>query len=88
MFPKAEKNEVKGRLKETGRIVTTRVSKDFGRFKAGERLEYGGFLLKVVDVKSFENLSEHPFLGELDDRMRKEIERFGEFDVVWMVVVE
>ena len=86
MFPKAEKSAIKSRLRSEGNVVTTRVSRELGKYKVGDRLEYAGFILDVVRVERFGDLVEHPFLDELDDRMRKEIERFGEFDVVWLVL--
>lgn len=86
-FPKVEKNSVKAKLKESGKIATTRVSKDFGRFKVGERLEYAGFFLRVVDLKSFDDLAEHPFLDELGDKMKWDIKRFGKFDVLWLALI-
>ena len=85
-FPKVEKSAIKKKLKEEGKVVTTRVSKDFGRFKVGDRLEYAGFILNVVDVKSFKDLEEHPFLGEQDDKLKRAIKRYGEYDVVWLEV--
>ena len=87
-FPKTEKSAVKKQLKEEGKIVTTRVSKDFGRFKVGDRLEYAGFLVRVTDVKSFKDLDEHPFLSELESGAKKYIARHGEFDVVWLEVAD
>ena len=86
-FPKVEKSDVKARLKETGKIITTRTSKDFGRFKVGERLEYAGFLLNVVKLESFENLDDHPFLDELDGKMKRYIVRHGKFEVLWLVLI-
>jgi len=88
MFPKVDKSVVKNRLVETGKIITTRVSKDFGRFKIGDRLEYAGFILNVVDLKSFKDLGEHPFFGELDSNMKKYIGKHGEYDVLWLEVEE
>jgi len=85
-FPKVQKSDVKKKLKESGKVVTTRVSKDFGRFKVGERLEYAGFFLRVVRVEGFKDLEEHPFLDELDDRMKREIRKFGEFEILWLGV--
>lgn len=87
-FPKVEKSDVKTKLKESGEIVTTRTSKDFGRFKVGERLEYAGFLLRVVKVESFENLDDHPFLDELDGKMKRDILKFGKFEILWLEVAE
>jgi len=87
-FPQIEKNDVKKRLKESGKVVTTRVSKDFGRFKVGERLEYAGFFLKIVKTQKFDDIEAHPFLDELDERMKREIKRFGEFEVLWLEVCE
>lgn len=85
-FPKVEKSAVKKQLVEEGKIVTTRVSKDFGRFRIGDRLEYAGFILNVVDVRSFKSLEEHPFLEEQDDKTKRAIKRYGEYDVVWLVL--
>ena len=87
-FPKVEKSEIKVKLKESGKIVTTRTSKDFGRFRVGERLEYAGFLLRVVKVESFEDLDNHPFLSELDGKIKRDILKFGKFEVLWLEVVE
>jgi len=88
MFPKAEKSDVKKRLREKGNIVTTRVSRELGKYKAGERLEYGGFFLKVVRLERFGDLKDHPFFDELNEEMKNTIKRYGEFDVIWLEVCE
>lgn len=85
-FPKVEKSAVKKSLTDTGKIITTRISKDFGRFKIGDRLEYAGFILNVVDLKSFKDLGEHPFLDELDSGFKRAIKKCGEYDIIWLEV--
>ena len=87
-FPKVEKFDVKAKLKKSGNVITTRTSKNFGRFKVGEGLEYAGFLLRVVKVESFENLNEHPFLDELGGMMKRDIARFGKFEILYLEVIE
>ncbi len=87
-FPKIEKSDVKNKLKAGEQIVTTRVSKDQGRYSAGERIEYAGFLLRVVKVETFDKLEEHPFGEELDGKIKRDIERMGEFDVIWLEVAK
>ncbi len=86
MFPKAEKNKVKARLREKRNVVTTRTSLEYGKWKVENIVEYAGFVLKVVKVESFDDLGEHPFLGELDDKMKRVIGKYGKYDVVWLEV--
>ena len=88
MFPKVEKSDVKKQLAEEGKIVTTRFSKDLKKFKVGERLEYAGYFLNVVKVEKFEKLEDHPFFDELDSKIKSQIKRYGEFEILWLEVGE
>jgi hypothetical protein len=87
-FPKVEKSVVKMRLREEGKVVTTRTSLEYGKWRVGDVVEYAGFVLRVVDVKSFGDLGEHPFLDELDEKMKRVIGKYGKYDVVWLEVKE
>ncbi|MFH0808302.1 MAG: hypothetical protein V1888_01670 [archaeon] len=85
-FPKGEWRSIIDRLNNKGNVVTTRVSSELGKYKVGDILKFEDFVLKVANAEMFSKLKEHPYLNELDEKMKNEIGSYKEFDVVWLEV--
>ena len=83
-FPRDEFYTLQKRLRKFLPIVTTRVDKEQGKYKAGDVIGSDFGPLKVREVKTFNDLSEHPYFGELTDAQKREIRKGmkGKFDVV------
>lgn len=84
-FPKKEWPEIKERLKENGKIVTTRVSDELKKYKPGDIcITSWGQVLKVTKVKSYKDISKHPFENELRKKERDIISKYEDFDVIYL----
>ena len=72
-FPKSEHKDIKKQLKERGHIYTTRVDKDYGKYKEGDILTSPFGTLRVKDVDKYNKLEDHPHLDELTDKNKEDI---------------
>ena len=81
-FPKEEETSIKQRLADTGFIYTTRIQKEFGKYKLGKTYETPwGDCLTVVEIKKYEADKAHPFELELTAAQKELI--FGQpFEVI------
>ncbi len=72
-------------------ITTTRTAKEFVRFKLGRAYKFKRLNLKVVKIKTYENLSEHPFYRLLTKQMKESIKlgkkySGNKYKVIWLKV--
>ena len=72
-FPEEELPSLRKRLGRTGRIGTTRISAERGRYHEGDALESDLGPLLVSSVASGERLVDHPYFGELTDDWKRQI---------------
>ena len=79
-FPKSEQNDLKKRLKDDKEIYTTRVSDEQGKYEKDDILQSPLGKLKVKEVKTYKKLEDHPFIDELTDKQKKQIDE--EYDLV------
>lgn len=75
-FPEDEYNSYKERLDNNLVIYTTRVSSEVGKYKLGCLYDSVFGSLKVVDFKHYDSLDDHPFLNELTDAQKCEIDKY------------
>jgi len=82
-FPKAEYNSLTNRLAQGKPIMTTRVSLEKDKYKVGKVYRSDlGVKLKVVSVKSYNSINEHPYLGELTSTQKNAISKYGPYDFI------
>ena len=81
-FPAAEIPALKQRLQSVGYAYTTRVDAEQGRWKAGEIVESPLGSLRIVAVKTLEDLARHPFLNELSPEQRAVLSKYNKLDVI------
>jgi len=73
-FPKQEQKELRDRINSGDPIYTTRISKEYNKYKPEMILEAPwNQLLRVVSVKKVNNIKEHPFINELTASQKKEL---------------
>lgn len=73
-FPKTEHKDLKKRLKDDGKIYTTRTSDEQDKYEKGEELGSPFGDLKVKNIKTYKKLEDHPFFDELTDTQKEEID--------------
>jgi len=84
-FPRKEWGEIKQRLADDNKIITTRVSDEFDKYKSKDVcVTEWGQLLRVKKVKSYDKISKHPFIKELNKKEIDIISGYDEFDVVYL----
>lgn len=84
-FPDSEHKDLKKRLSKGEDIITTRVSDEQGVYERGQKyVAPWGVTLRVTKVKTFKDISKHPFESELTDEQKKEISKYKCFDVIWL----
>jgi DNA polymerase III delta prime subunit len=70
-FPKNEYLQLKKRLDEGKDIYTTRINKEYGKYKDNQIVDSPFGELKVIEVTKINDLSDHPFLNELTSYDKK-----------------
>lgn len=73
-FPKEEYESYKKRLIENKIIYTTRVSKEVFKYEKNKIYHSNFGKLRVVYLKHFDYLKDHPFYNELTKEQKEEIE--------------
>lgn len=82
-FPKEEHKTIKSQLKKYGKIITTRVDNEIGKFKLNKiYLSPWNDLLKVIDIKTFKNIIEHPYYKFLTNEQIKLISKYDKYEVL------
>ncbi len=80
-FPKNEINT----LKKQKRIVTTRVSNEFGKYKLDQIIKTPwNDLFRIIIITSFKDIKEHPYYSdpEFTEDMKKQVMKYDEFQVI------
>lgn len=90
VFPKKEYDDYIKRLTNNKVIYTTRVSSEMGKYKMNGiyKSDFGD--LKVVFLKHYSKLSNHPFYNELNENQICEINKYikeNEYDVIGLIKV-
>ena len=75
-FPKEEYKDYLERLNNNLVIYTTRVSAEVGKYKLGEIYSSNFGDLKVISLKRYSNLKDHPFYDELNENQINEINEY------------
>lgn len=89
-FPIEELDDLKKRLDDNKDIYTTRVSNEVGKYKLHEEYESPLGRLKVISLEHFEDINDHPFINELNEKQKKEIIKYikeNGFDLVCLTKV-
>lgn len=78
-FPENEYDSIMERL-DSGKICyTTRVLKEYGKYKLGETYTTPfERTIRIENIKKYEKISEHPFYDELTIQQRDEIYQYSE----------
>jgi len=87
-FPKNEYASYLNRLKDNKVIYTTRVSNEVNKYHFGEKYNSEFGVLKVISLKHFSKLSDHPFYSELSNEQLQEIETYIDelgYDVIGLI---
>ncbi len=85
-FPKEEWNQLRNRLSRGLSIYTTRVSAEKGKYKIGKTYRAPwGELLVVKNISRGNDVNQHPFLRELNEKQVKQIERYGDYELIEIV---
>lgn len=70
-------------LSKRSKIYTTRVDKEFGKYKLNHTyLSPWGDLLKVIDIKIYTNIKDHPNYNELTNDQIGLISKYKKFEVI------
>lgn len=72
-FPECEYESYQKRIYNNEVIYTTRVSSEVGKYKENKKYDSYFGKLKVISVEHFDNISEHPFYSELNEKQINEI---------------
>lgn len=75
-FPKNEYPAYLSRLAENKSIFTTRISDEVRKYSLNETYDSPFGKLKVISIKHFSTLKEHPFFDELTETQIEEIEKY------------
>ncbi|MDE6292786.1 MAG: hypothetical protein K2L98_03810 [Bacilli bacterium] len=75
-FPVDELKDLKKRLDDKKEIYTTRVSSEVGKYKLNEEYDSPLGKLKVISLEHFENIDDHPFIDELNEKQKNEINEY------------
>lgn len=78
-FPEHEYASIQNDLLRRGYCYTTRVYKEVGKYKVGERyIAPWGDILRIDEVKIYWKVSDRPFYDEMSDDERAEIYQYSE----------
>ena len=78
-FPEHEYMLIQNYLNNLGYCYTTRVYREVGKYKVGERyLAPWGDVLRIDEVKTYWKVSDRPFYDEMNDDERGEIRKYSE----------
>ena len=78
-FPEHEYESIQNYLSKQGFCYTTRVYKEIGKYKVGERyIAPWGDVLKIDEVRTFWKVSDRPFYDEMSDAEKTEICHYSE----------
>ena len=89
-FPKEELLSYQERLNNNLNIYTTRVSSEVNKYIVNNIYDSPFDLLKVVSLKHYDNLNEHPFIEELSKKQIKEINKYikdNGFDLIELIKI-
>lgn len=70
-FPRNEYLDLKKRLNSDKPIYTTRINKEYGKYKDNQIVDSPFGELKVIEITKVDKLSDHPFLKQLTNYQRK-----------------
>jgi hypothetical protein len=85
-FPKSEHKSLIKRLKNNKQIITTRVSNEFDKYNINDILFSDlGYELKVLKIKNYQNIKEHPYYNELTKSQIDLIDKYSQFQVIWLI---
>jgi predicted methyltransferase len=82
-FPRHEWKDIEKQLKEKGTICTTRVDKEFNKYKLMEIYSWRKYKLKTVKIKIFNNLKEHPYYKQLSKKNIADLTN-KKYKVIWL----
>ena len=78
-FPEHEYASIQNDLNRLGYCYTTRVYKETGKYKVGERyIAPWGDVLKIDEVQTYWKVSDRPFHDEMNDNEKAEIRQYSE----------
>jgi len=84
-FPISEHPALIQRLKNNQQIITTRVSDEFNKYHVGNIVKSDlNYNLKVLKIKSFKNIKNHPYFNELNKNQISIIQKYPQFQVIWL----
>lgn len=89
-FPEEELLSYQERLNNNLNIYTTRVSKEVNKYIVNNIYDSPFGLLKVVSIRHYNNLNEHPFIEELSQKQIKEINKYindNGFDLIELIKI-
>ncbi len=75
-FPKEEYSSYIERLNNKLNIYTTRVSLEVNKYIVNNIYNSPFGLLKVVEIKHYDKLKEHPFINELSKKQINDINKY------------
>lgn len=89
-FPKDEYKQYLERLNNNLVIYTTRVSVEVGKYKLGEVYSSVFGDLKVISLKHYSSIEDHPFYAELNENQINEISEYineSGYEVVGLIKI-
>lgn len=84
-FPKQEWNNLKARLKYNNIIYTTRVDKEYDKYKLLHLYKPDfdtTIILKVIEVETINDINNHKFLSELEPTQIKILSKYNKIDIL------
>lgn len=90
-FPKEEYEQYLKRINDNKIIYTTRVSSEAGKYKINNIYSSIFGNLKVIYLKHFNLLEEHPFINELSVIQKEEIKKYIDesgYDLIGLICVK
>lgn len=90
-FPKEEYKKYLDRINENKIIYTTRVSSEVGKYKLNNIYNSPFGKLRVIEVKHFNLIEEHPFFEELNNNQKEEIRKYEEefgIDLIGLIYIK
>ncbi len=84
-FPKSEYASLQKRLDSENPIYSTRTREEKSAYSSGQLLNSPFGTLKVVEVKTFRSIKDHPFEKDLTDEQRERI-KGKSFDIIKLVL--
>ena len=88
-FPAEEQDIVRKTLEAKGRVLTTRCSRECGKYQLGESyITPWGTKVVVAAVGIYSNIEDHPYFEELTDQQRKTLSKYPKFELLSLWQVE